>query len=342
MQSTTWRCPTALSVLLVASFVSVLGASESDGFTGRSENPLAPFERLVGGQWHLDDSFLVFEWGVGRRSVKARSYFVVEGRPRLVSEAVWFWHPGEKRIKGFGTAIDMPAAFFDYTTLFDAESMKSELAAYSVTGERSDYVETWRFVGESLYEWSLHDADGKRIMEGTYERAIAPALHSHAGAAAADHVLSKEVVVPAPIESVWQSWTTAEGLRFISSESNVELEIGGPYEWFLDLEPDSRGKRGGEGARVLVFLEPQLLAFTWTFPPDIPELRYSGTTTHVLVRLEAVDDQSTRVRLDQAGWKAGPAWDRGLAYFDRAWSYVLGALREHHEQPSRRPDGSGR
>ena len=49
-------------------------------------------------------------------------------------------------------------------------------------------------------------------------------------------VLSKEILVEAPIEEVWHAWTTAEGLRFVSAKSNVDLEIGGRYEWFLDLE----------------------------------------------------------------------------------------------------------
>lgn len=47
-------------------------------------------------------------------------------------------------------------------------------------------------------------------------------------------ILRKEMVVRAPLPAVWHAWTTPEGLRFISGTSNVELRVGGPYEWFLD------------------------------------------------------------------------------------------------------------
>ena len=152
------------------------------------------------------------------------------------------------------------------------------------------------------------------------------------GSAAADaegaRVLEKEVVVHAPAARVWQVWTTEEGLRFISSRSRVELREGGPYEWFLDLEPDENGRRGGEGARVLGFTPEEQLRFTWTFPPSVPGLRKAGATTVVTVRFRPNEDGSTTVRLVQSGWKTGAEWDAGFAYFDRAWGFVLERLRQ--------------
>ena len=136
------------------------------------------------------------------------------------------------------------------------------------------------------------------------------------------------MVVAAPVERVWDAWTTVEGLQFISSKSNVELARGGPYEWFLDLEPDAHGKRGGEGARVLCWVDERSLAFTWTFPPSIPALRDVDETTVVVVDFESADDGATRVDFSQLGWEQGEAWDEGYAYFDRAWGIVLGRLRE--------------
>ena len=136
-------------------------------------DPLAPFERLMGGQWHLDGSFQEFEWGVGKRSAKARSYFIVDGKPRLVAEGVWFWHPGEKQIKGTVTAIDMPVVFFDYTTRFEGDRMVSELRSYGPKGNRTDYVETWDFTDEARFIWKLlrKTPDGlKEEMGGIYTR----------------------------------------------------------------------------------------------------------------------------------------------------------------------------
>jgi uncharacterized protein YndB with AHSA1/START domain len=147
----------------------------------------------------------------------------------------------------------------------------------------------------------------------------------------APRILRKEVVVRAPLEQVWRCWTTEEGLGFVSGKSNVKLEIGGPYEWFLDGPADERGRRGGEGARVLAFLPREMLAFSWTFPPAVPELRLNDETTQVVLLFDDLGDGRVRLRFAQHGWGTGEAWDAGWDYFDRAWSYVLERLRAHLE-----------
>jgi uncharacterized protein YndB with AHSA1/START domain len=145
-------------------------------------------------------------------------------------------------------------------------------------------------------------------------------------------ILEKEAIVRAPIADVWNAWTTAEGLSFISRKSNVELRIDGAYEWFLDGEADHKGHRGGEGSQILAYLPRKMIAFSWTFPPDIPELRDAGEMTQVVVLFDEVPDGGTRVRLSAHGWQDGDAWQHGWEYFDRAWSIVLAALKEHLEK----------
>lgn len=136
-------------------------------------------------------------------------------------------------------------------------------------------------------------------------------------------ILHKEALVEATPQEAWAAWTTAKGLRFISASSNIELAVGGPYEWFLDLEPDADGRRGGEGARVVGWIPGELLVFTWTFPPSIPTLRHSRATTQVVVRFEGAGDGRTRVVLEQVGWEEGEDWRRGHEYFEVAWGKVL-------------------
>jgi uncharacterized protein YndB with AHSA1/START domain len=138
----------------------------------------------------------------------------------------------------------------------------------------------------------------------------------------------KEVTVTGSLDDVWAAWTTEEGLRFVSRKSRVELRRGGPYEWFLDLPPDENGKRGGEGATVLAFLPRQMLAFSWTFPPDVPELRNADETYQVVVFFDDNADGTVTVRLNAHEWREGDAWDRGYAYFDKAWSAVLDRLKQ--------------
>jgi len=144
-------------------------------------------------------------------------------------------------------------------------------------------------------------------------------------------ILTKEVSIRAPLDAVWNAWTTEEGLAFISSESNIELRLNGPYEWFLDGEPDNRGKRGGEGSHVLAFLPQKMLAFSWTFPPDVPELRNADERTQVVVLLDEDGEGLVHVSLYAHGWRAGEPWQRGRVYFDRAWGLVLDRMKAHLE-----------
>lgn len=146
-------------------------------------------------------------------------------------------------------------------------------------------------------------------------------------------ILRKEITVRAPVSAVWNAWTTNEGLTFVSAKSNVDVRLGGPYEWFLDLPADGQGRRGGEGSRVLAFVPEEMIAFSWTFPPSIPELRDAGEKTQVVVRFDEVGEREVRVELVALGWQEGEPWERGFEYFDQAWGYVLEQLRGALEVP---------
>lgn len=150
--------------------------------------------------------------------------------------------------------------------------------------------------------------------------------------------LRKEVAIAVPVEEVWKVWTDAEALRFVSKRSNIELRIGGPYEWFLDLPPDTEGRRGAEGARVLAFLPRRMLAFDWGFPPETPMLRSNRAKTQVIVLFDEVDG-GTRIQFAQTGWKEGAEWNAGYAYFDAAWDSVLSRMKRHLEAASE-PSGT--
>lgn len=146
-------------------------------------------------------------------------------------------------------------------------------------------------------------------------------------------ILRKEVVVKGTPKQVFDLWTTSDGIaKFFSSESKIELRIGGPFDIYMNMkEPDKQGKRGAEGARILAYIEPELLAFTWGFPPAVESLRYAGAKTQVVLQFIPLDEGRVRVKFAQLGWQEGPDWDKGYEYFDKAWSYVLNQLKDHLE-----------
>lgn len=148
-----------------------------------------------------------------------------------------------------------------------------------------------------------------------------------------ERCLEKEVVVKASLDEMWRCWTTSEGIAsFFSSESKIELRLGGPYELYMGMtEPDDQGKRGSEGCKVLSFIPKEMLSFEWNFPPKVPSLRYSGAKTHVVLQFEEVGEK-VRVRFRQFGWQEGEDWDRGYEYFDRAWSWVFDRLKKRFEE----------
>ena len=164
----------AMMVTAAVLSLAVSGASSEETATEPgSTDPLAPFERLVGGRWSIEGSCQEFEWGLGRRSVKARSYFVIDGEPMLVSEGMWYWNPAEEQIRGVFTAIEMPVVYFDYATRFEGDVMMNELRSYDAAGGKTVYEETWEFTDDDHFLWTLFrkTADGlKEEMGGTYSR----------------------------------------------------------------------------------------------------------------------------------------------------------------------------
>jgi hypothetical protein len=158
-----------LSVLAALTDVSAQDSVEMQAAT----HPMADFQRLIEGQWHIEGSFQEFEWGLGHRSVRSKAYFIVDGQQKLVSEGFWYWHPGDKAIKGVFTAIDMPVELFEYVTRFEDNMMINELQSFDREGTRSIYTETWEFTDDMHYEWKLlkKSAQGlQEMMGGTYTR----------------------------------------------------------------------------------------------------------------------------------------------------------------------------
>ncbi|MEX0326883.1 MAG: SRPBCC domain-containing protein [Puniceicoccaceae bacterium] len=127
--------------------------------------------------------------------------------------------------------------------------------------------------------------------------------------------------VPAPIDAVWEAWTTEGGVvSFFAPAVNLRAEPDGPYE--ILFNPDApEGTQGAEGMRFLALQEPTFLSFTWNAPPHLPEVR--GQRTWVEIRLEELDSTSTRVQLLHGGWGTGGQWEEAFDYFVRAWGKVV-------------------
>jgi len=137
---------------------------------GTADSPLAPFELLVGGEWQISILRHRFEWGIGRHTVLARSY---DGDGKLAAEARWFWHPGEKVIKGY--SIDATGnSFAEMTTRFEEGVMINVLQTIDPEGTTATYTGRWLFTDRDHYDWTLfsHGANGEKtqVMQATASR----------------------------------------------------------------------------------------------------------------------------------------------------------------------------
>lgn len=135
--------------------------------------------------------------------------------------------------------------------------------------------------------------------------------------------LRQSLTVNAPVPYVWALWTTDEGVRlFFAPDSKIELKPRGAYElYFMEGEP---GTRGSEGCTIVDIDSQRSLSFTWNFPPTLPTIRHRHTL--VTVSFRPTRNGGTHLAVVQTGWEKGEEWEKGLAYFERAWSIVLHRL----------------
>lgn len=130
--------------------------------------------------------------------------------------------------------------------------------------------------------------------------------------------------IDAPIEEVWASWTTVDGLQqFFSRKAVVEPKIDGEYSilFFPDNPP---GTRGAEHMRIVAIEPPHRIMFTWNSPPFFGPVRDQRALVEVF--LEDTGSQQTRLTLSHFGWGRGEQWPRIRKYFDGAWRVVLNRL----------------
>jgi len=136
-----------------------------------------------------------------------------------------------------------------------------------------------------------------------------------------ERAIVAEVTVAAPLNQVWEAWTTSGGaVSFFAPRCRIDLRPGGKYEMLFDLEEEP-GRQGGEGMILLAVQPCEMLSFTWNAPPELSGVR--GQMTHVLVRLHEVSRTQTKVVLRHDGWGSGGGWDSAFQYFDRAWNRVV-------------------
>ncbi len=148
--------------------------------------------------------------------------------------------------------------------------------------------------------------------------------------------IEKTATIHAPPAEVYRMLTTAAGWNsFFEVDARIDLRVGGPYEILFGPPELGEGNRGSEGCQVLAWLPDQMVAFSWSAPPDFPEER--AQRTMVVIHLAPSSDGGTVLTLNHRGFGTGGHWDDVHAYFGVAWGKVIEALSAKFPAPPATP-----
>jgi hypothetical protein len=139
-------------------------------------DPLLPFARFVGGAWETEGDFKVhvaYEWGLNKKLLKIKSYFVGKNGPQLAYESVVYWHPQKKEV--VFQSISAQGGMFDgvmtpkgdvYTSVFTSyEGDKVVPFRQTIEFLDDDHV-LWTVLGKKGDEWvELHKAREHRVKD---------------------------------------------------------------------------------------------------------------------------------------------------------------------------------
>jgi len=183
-------------------------------------------------------------------------------------------------------------------------------------------------LGGSLAAFAVATTPDEDLLPTPMElRPIDPELFDARGADLRS--FTKEAVIQAPVETVWAAWTDGRAFTEIYGRdndalvANIDLAIGGRYEWLFD------GEIGSNGCQILSYVPNRMLSFSWNAPPQQPESR--AKHTWVVVELDPVEGGATRVTLTHLGFGDAPHWDESFEYFSKAWPHVLEQFRTQLE-----------
>jgi uncharacterized protein YndB with AHSA1/START domain len=135
--------------------------------------------------------------------------------------------------------------------------------------------------------------------------------------------------IDASIEGVWDSWTTAAGIRtFFARDGVVEPHVDGEYS-VLFFPENPPGLRGAEGMRIVALEPSKRLVITWNQPPQFATIKDQRAL--VEYRFRERSDCGTEVQVKHFGWGQGDEWAQAREYFQGAWETILDRLEYQYE-----------
>lgn len=142
-----------------------------------------------------------------------------------------------------------------------------------------------------------------------------------------ERVLRHEAIVDAPLDTVWRTLTTSEGLRtFLAPVAAIDFRVGG--RWEASYRPGSKlGDSTNIVNEVVTYLPMEM--FTVRVVQTPPGFQHPDVAKGLwtVYQLQPASDQRTRVVLSMVGWNAGEDWDAVYRFFDRGNTHAMAELQ---------------
>ncbi len=135
-------------------------------------------------------------------------------------------------------------------------------------------------------------------------------------------VLRHEAVISAPLEAVWQAFTTAEGwMSWAVPFARVDFRLGGLIETSYDPAAQA-GDAANIHSRILAYLPGRMMAFRAERPPPGFQHPESLAGLFSVVEIAPHGDGASLIRLSGVGYTDSPEHRALREFFERgnAWS----------------------
>ncbi len=141
--------------------------------------------------------------------------------------------------------------------------------------------------------------------------------------------LEWETVVNAPVDEVWDAFTTKKGMEsWMVAVAEIDLKIGGVL--ITSYNPNARVGNDESIVHTIISFEPKRMLSTRLVrvPANAPFAQVTQQGWNVFY-FEPLSPKQTRVRLASVGWGDGPEWTEARKFFQAGNAYVLNKLKEH-------------
>ena len=163
--------------------------------------------------------------------------------------------------------------------------------------------------------------------------AFAMFFSAHVAAAEERRALHWDTIVHAPVQDVWDAFTTREGLEsWMVPRADVDLRIDGMVRTNHNAaaNPDDAG---WSAHRILAYEPLRMISTRAASPEDAPEPEVARASWNV-IRFESLSDRLTRVTIVACGWGEGSEWDAAAQRLREGNAWAFERLQQRFPPPT--------